>query len=35
MSDATLRNQDGQTPLDVAQARGHAKLAPRLRGELP
>ena len=32
---SAARNDDGQTPLDIAQAQGHAALARRLRGELP
>jgi ankyrin repeat protein len=34
-ADAAARNDDGHTPLDLAQAQGHATLARRLRGELP
>ena len=34
-ADATARDDDGQTPLGIVQARGHAVLAQRLRGELP
>ena len=34
-ADATARNDDGQTALDIAQAKGPAALARRLRGELP
>ncbi|HEV8587055.1 MAG TPA: ankyrin repeat domain-containing protein [Methylomirabilota bacterium] len=34
-ADAAAKNDDGQSPLDVAQAKGHATLARRLRGELP
>ena len=34
-ADATARNDEAQTPLDIAQAKGHAALARRLRGELP
>ena len=34
-ANAAARNDEGRTPLDIAQSKGHAALARRLRGELP
>jgi ankyrin repeat protein len=34
-ADPEARTRDGQTALAIAEARGHAAVARRLRGELP